>query len=300
MELLVVVAAVVGLLAVAHLCLPRLAPFFVFYPEPLEPHETQPRYWGFVDASEVWIPTEDGPRLHAWWFPAGRDEPGRGAAIYFHGNAGHLGDRGTVAAALSNLNLDVLLPDYRGYGASEGKPSEEGLYADARAAYRWLVDEKGVDPGRLILFGNSLGSAVAADLAIGRPVAGVVLLGPFTDIPAIARHRLSWLPEWYLDWPRPRFDTVDRASRIAGAHPGRCGGGRSRDSAWPEPRGVRGARRTEPMAGTPRRGTQRHLLPAGAVAGPAPLHPRGPGRRDPVSVTVPLVSLRIGPDDPSR
>ena len=168
-----------------------------------------------MDASEVWIPTEDGPRLHAWWFPAGRDEPGRGAAIYFHGNAGHLGDRGTVAAALSNLNLDVLLPDYRGYGASEGKPSEEGLYADARAAYRWLVDEKGVDPERLILFGNSLGSAVAAELAIGRPVAGVVLLGPFTDIPSIARHRLSWLPEWYLDWPRPRFDTVDRASRIA-------------------------------------------------------------------------------------
>ena len=121
---------------------------------------------------------------------------------------------GTVAAALANLGLDVLLPDYRGYGASEGKPSEEGLYADARAAYRWLVEEEGVDPGHLIVFGNSLGSAVAADLAIGRPVAGVVLLGPFTDIPSIARHRLSWLPEWYLDWRSPRFDTRDRASRI--------------------------------------------------------------------------------------
>ncbi|WP_425155558.1 nitrilase-related carbon-nitrogen hydrolase, partial [Candidatus Palauibacter sp.] len=158
-ELLVVVAALVGLLAVVHLCLPRLAPFFVFYPEPLDPHETHPRYWGFLDASEVRIPTEDGPRLHAWWFPAGpgepgRNESGRGAAIYFHGNAGHLGDRGTVAAALSNLGLDILLPDYRGYGASEGKPSEEGLYADGRAAYRWLVDEKGVDPGRLILLGT--------------------------------------------------------------------------------------------------------------------------------------------------
>ncbi|WP_425154763.1 alpha/beta hydrolase [Candidatus Palauibacter sp.] len=219
MELLVVVAALVGLLAVVHLCLPRLAPFFVFYPEPLDPHETHPRYWGFLDASEVRIPTEDGPRLHAWWFPAGpgepgRNESGRGAAIYFHGNAGHLGDRGTVAAALSNLGLDILLPDYRGYGASEGKPSEEGLYADGRAAYRWLMDEKGVDPGRLILLGNSLGSAVAAEVAIGQPVAGVVLLGPFTDVPAIARHRIPWLPEWYLDWRSPRFDTLDRAQRI--------------------------------------------------------------------------------------
>lgn len=231
MELLAVMAAVAGALALIHLMMPRLAPFFVFYPEPLAPHETHPRYWGFVAASEVWIPTEDGLELHAWWFPAGRDRPldrdrrsagegpagdasPRGAAIYFHGNAGHLGDRGTVAAALANLGLDVLLPDYRGYGASDGKPSEAGLYADARAAYRWLLEERGVEPGRLILFGNSLGSAVAAELAIDRPVAGVVLLGPFTDIPAIARHRLSWLPEWYLDWRSPSFDTLDRASRI--------------------------------------------------------------------------------------
>lgn len=248
MELLIVVGAAVGLLAALHLALPRIVPSFVFYPEPLAPHETHPRYWGFAGASEVWMPTEggEGPRLHAWWFPAGRDEPawdrpardrsarreqssrraaarepggeeggGRGAAIYLHGNAGHLGDRGTVAAALSNLGLDVLLPDYRGYGASEGKPSEEGLYADARAAHRWLVEERDLDPRRIIVVGNSLGSAVAAELALERPVGGVVLLGPFTDIPAIARHRLPWLPEWYLDWPRPRFDTLDRASRLA-------------------------------------------------------------------------------------
>lgn len=214
MELLAVVAAVVGLLAVVHLLLPRIVPTFVFYPEPLAPHETHPRYWGFVDASEVWIPTEDDLRLHAWWFPAHRDQRGRATAVYFHGNAGHLGDRGTVAAALSNLGFDVLLPDYRGYGASPGKASEEGLYADARAAYRWLVEDRGADPSRLVVVGNSLGSAVAAELAIDRPVAGAVLLGPFTDIAAIARHRLSWLPEWYLDWRSPRFDTRERAARI--------------------------------------------------------------------------------------
>ncbi len=214
MELLIVIVALIGVMAIIRLLMPRIVPFFVFYPETLEPHETHPRYWGFPQATEVRIPTEDGLELHAWWFPASGTESGRGAAIYFHGNAGHLGDRGAVAAALSNLGLDVLLPDYRGYGASEGKPSEEGLYADARAAYRWLVDEQRVDPQRLVPLGNSLGSSVAAELAVSRPVAGVVLLGPFTDTVAIARHRLAWLPDWYLDWLHNRFDTLDRASRI--------------------------------------------------------------------------------------
>lgn len=214
MELLIVVVALIGLMAVVRLLMPRIVPFFVFYPETLQPHETHPRFWGFPKATEVRIPTEDGVELHAWWFPADPPDSRRGTAIYFHGNAGHLGDRGTVAAALSNLGLDVLLPDYRGYGASEGKPSEEGLYEDARAAYRWLVDERGVDPGRLLPLGNSLGSSVAAELAVNRPVAGVVLLGPFTDTVAIARHRLSWLPDWYLDWLHNRFDTLERAPRI--------------------------------------------------------------------------------------
>ncbi|MYA32886.1 MAG: lysophospholipase [Gemmatimonadales bacterium] len=214
MELLIVVVALVGLMAVVRLSMPGIVPFFVFYPETLQPHETHPRYWGFPQATEVRIPTEDGIELHAWWFAADRPESRRGTAIYFHGNAGHLGDRGAVAAALSNLGLDVLLPDYRGYGASGGKPSEEGLYADARAAYRWLVEERGVDPAQLLALGNSLGSSVAAALAVSRPVAGVVLLGPFTDTVAIARHRLSWLPDWYLDWLDNRFDTLERAPRI--------------------------------------------------------------------------------------
>lgn len=196
------------------LALPRLIPLFVFYPEPLSPQESHPRYWGFPDATEVRIPTLDGPVLHAWWFPAVNTDSSSGSAIYFHGNAGHLGDRGTVAAALSGMGLDVLLPDYRGYGLSEGKPSEGGLYSDARAAYQWLVNERGADPRRLFLIGNSLGSAVAVDLAIQRKTAGLVLLGPFTNTPSIARHRIRWLPEWYLDWDHARFDVLERIGRV--------------------------------------------------------------------------------------
>ncbi len=215
MEILVILAAaVLGAGVTVRLMLPRLVPLFVFYPEPLEPQESHPRYWGFPDATEVRIPTLDGPLLHAWWFPALSAQPSSGAAVYFHGNAGHLGDRGTVAAALAGLGLDVLLPDYRGYGLSEGKPTEEGLYSDARAVYRWLVDERGVEPGRLFLMGNSLGSAVAVDLATQRRIAGLVLLGAFTNTPAIARYRLRWLPSWFLEWDETRFDSLERIGRV--------------------------------------------------------------------------------------
>ena len=215
MELLVILAvAVIGALVTLRLMLPRIVPLFVFYPEPLEPQESHPRYWGFPDATEVRIPTFDGPLLHGWWFPALTAEASSGAAVYFHGNAGHLGDRGTVAAALAGLGLDVLLPDYRGYGLSEGKPSEEGLYSDARAVYKWLVDEKGVEPRRLFLMGNSLGSAVAVDLATQRTIGGLVLLGTFTNTPAIARRRIRWLPSWYLEWEDTRFDTLERIGRV--------------------------------------------------------------------------------------
>ena len=196
------------------LVLPKVVPFFVFYPEPLSPHESHPRFWGFPDATEVRIPAFDGPLLHGWWFPAANSQQASGAAVYFHGNAGHLGDRGTVAAALSGLGLDVLLLDYRGYGLSEGKASEEGLYADARAAYTWLVEKRGVDPRRLFLIGNSLGSAVAVDLATQRRVAGLVLLGAFTNTPSLARRRIRWLPEWYLEWEGTRFDALERIGRV--------------------------------------------------------------------------------------
>lgn len=202
------------LLGGIKLALPRIVPFFIFYPEPLSPQESHPRYWGFPDATEVRIPTMDGPVLHGWWFPAVNTDSSSGAAIYFHGNAGHLGDRGTVAAALSGMGLDVLLFDYRGYGLSEGKPSEGGLYADARAVYQWVVSQRGADPRRLFLIGNSLGSAVAVDLAMQRRTAGLVLLGAFTNTPSIARGRIRWLPAWYLDWDEARFDVLERVGRL--------------------------------------------------------------------------------------
>lgn len=239
--LLVLSLVALGSLVLLRLALPGLARFFIYHPEPLRPQESDPRYWGFPRAREVTFRTGDGVELHAWWFPAysglpvsaprtgasssgSREDPEeevgsagkarRGVAVYFHGNAGHLAYRGEIAAALSALGLDVLLPDYRGYGLSAGRPEESGLYRDGEAARRHALELSGLGPERLLLVGNSLGSAVAADVGRRRPAAGLILLGPFTSTVAVGRHTVRWLPEWLLDWQKERFDMLPRADEI--------------------------------------------------------------------------------------
>ncbi len=157
----------------------RLARQMIFYPEGLSERDADPALWGLAAAESVFVDTEDGVRLHGWWIPASNspansravDAPTGSsgeaceAVIFFHGNAGNIASRAPIAARLSGLGLAVLLIDYRGYGRSEGKPSEEGLYADGRAAYRHVVDVKSVSADRLVVIGNSLGGAVATSVA---------------------------------------------------------------------------------------------------------------------------------------
>ncbi|MFQ5679027.1 MAG: alpha/beta hydrolase [Gemmatimonadota bacterium] len=143
---------------------------------------------------------------------AGVSSTPRGVALYLHGNAGHLAYRGEIAAGLADLDLDILLPDYRGYGLSQGRPDEEGLYRDAEAAYDVALERAGVGPERLVVVGNSLGSAVAVELARRRPVAGLVLLGAFTSTVAVARNAFRWLPASALHWSAHRFDLLSRLS----------------------------------------------------------------------------------------
>lgn len=226
--LLLVALLALGSLALLRLAMPRVARFFIYHPEPLRPQESDPKYWGFPRARELAFRTEDGVKLHAWWFPAYSGLPEgdagaasgagvdgrRGVAVYFHGNAGHLAYRGEIAAALSSLGLDVLLPDYRGYGLSDGRADEAGLYRDGEAAWREALVQSGLRPERLLLVGNSLGSAVAVEVARRRPVAGLILLGPFTSTVAVGRHALRWLPEWMLDWEAGRFDVLSRVREV--------------------------------------------------------------------------------------
>ena len=134
-----------------------------------------------LGASEVWLRTSDGVKLNAWWLEC----PGAQlATLYLHGNAGNITHREDIARVLTQAGSSVLLVDYRGYGRSEGIPAETGLYRDADAAYDWLVTH--MPAVHIVVHGESLGTAVAVDLASRRKCAGVVLASPFTSARAVA------------------------------------------------------------------------------------------------------------------
>jgi uncharacterized protein len=139
------------------------------------------------------IATDDGARLHGWWVPAcAGSVPAH--LLFCHGNAGNVGDRVMHVALLSAAGLDVLLFDYRGYGRSAGRPSELGTYRDARAARSALMARPDVDPDRVVYLGESLGGAVALELALEHPPAGLVLVSTFTSVRDMARRHYPMLP----------------------------------------------------------------------------------------------------------
>jgi hypothetical protein len=195
------------------LVVPRIVHRFVYHPHRLEEPEADPEDWGLPQAETVFITAEDGVRLHAWWLPAPDGVARRGAALYLHGNAGHLAHRAGMGFALSRTGLEVLMVDYRGYGRSEGSPDEEGLYRDAQAAWRHLTSVHGVLPRRVLLFGESLGGAVAVELAVREPVGAIVLVAPLPGTVRIARAHYP-LPDVLLDWPNHRFDALSRIDGI--------------------------------------------------------------------------------------
>lgn len=158
----------------------------------------------------VWLKTSDGIKLHAWWIAAD------GAAftfLAFHGNAGNIADRADIYRFLHGLPANVLAVEYRGYGRSEGTPSEAGLYRDAEAGYTYLTQDKSVDPRMIISYGQSLGTGVAAYLAAERRVGGVVLEAPFPSLSAMARKVFWFLPGANL-FVWGQFDTARRLASI--------------------------------------------------------------------------------------
>lgn len=133
-------------------------------------------------AEDVWINTTDGVRLHGWWIEA----PGKDlATLYLHGNGGNITHRSHRVPAITAAGSALLLLDYRGYGKSQGTPGEAGLLRDAQAGYEFLLS-RGIPPERIVLYGESLGTAVAVSLAAIRPPAGLVLEAPFTSARAVA------------------------------------------------------------------------------------------------------------------
>jgi uncharacterized protein len=157
--------------------------------------------------------TADGLDLTAWHAPPTGDARDV-TVLVLPGNGGSRVDRIPLARALTAAGFAVLLVDYRGYGGNPGSPSEEGLAEDARAAHRHLVDDRGVPAERIVLFGESLGGAVATWLALERPVAGLVLRSPFASLTDVAARVYPVLPVRLL--LRDRFPLVERAPGLPG------------------------------------------------------------------------------------
>lgn len=159
---------------------------------------------------DVSLQTEDGERLHAWWLP---HERSRATVLFFHGNAGNISHRLESLEIFHELRVNVLIIDYRGYGRSSGRPSEVGLYRDARAAWAWLTETQGVNAGEIILFGRSLGGAVAAELATRVDAAGLIVESVFTSVPDIGSELYWWLPVRWLS--RLGFGAAEYIQRTA-------------------------------------------------------------------------------------
>lgn len=169
-----------------------------------------------LDLDEVWLRTDDGVRLHGWFCrcqPVTRrpDDDGR-VLLYCHGNAGNVTTRADIIRAWQrHFGLDVLIFDYRGYGKSEGRPDEGGLYRDSRSAYAWLTQTRGLPPESVVLLGRSLGGAVAMELALAVPHRSLILESTFTSLPNLAATLYPWFPVRYL--MRSQFDVYRRISQ---------------------------------------------------------------------------------------
>ncbi|MDW7773240.1 MAG: alpha/beta hydrolase [Desulfobulbaceae bacterium] len=155
-----------------------------------------------LDYESVAITTGDNIRLHGWFIRA-REE--KGTLLFFHGNAGNISHRLDSIRIFTSLGLSVLIIDYRGYGQSQGKISEKGTYLDAEAAWRYLTEEKKIVPQEIILFGRSLGGAIAAVLAAKHPPGGLILESVFTSVPEMAARYYPVFPVRLL--ARFRYDT---------------------------------------------------------------------------------------------
>jgi uncharacterized protein len=180
--------------AIAYLAIIAVAYFaqrkFTYFPSPTRVAPTEA---GLDGVQEVELATPDGARIIGWHAPA---PPGRPTVLYFHGNGGGLANRAMRLARYQNAGLGILMMSYRGYSGSTGSPTETNNIADARLAYDHLA-EQGLKPSDIFLYGESLGSGIAVQLAAAVPVAGVILDAPYTSIVEVGAKAYPILP---LSW----------------------------------------------------------------------------------------------------
>jgi fermentation-respiration switch protein FrsA (DUF1100 family) len=162
----------------------------VYFPDTARAHSTTPAAHGLA-YEDVFLRTTDGETLHAWWLPV---TGARGTVLLFHGNAGNISHRIDYAQMFRTLGYNTLLVDYRGYGKSTGTPTERGTYEDATAAWQWLTATRGIAADEIVVFGESLGGAVACWLAQQRQPRALVLASTFTSVPDLGSEVYRFLP----------------------------------------------------------------------------------------------------------
>lgn len=159
---------------------------------------------------DIYLSASDGVRLHGWWIPA---SPSRGTVLFCHGNAGNISHRLESIRIFNALGLDVFIFDYRGYGNSSGQPSEEGTYRDAEAAYSYLTDELQISPERIIIFGRSLGGAVAVELAQKIKAGALICESLFTSAEDMGRMMYPYLPVKLII--SNKYDSISKVGKIS-------------------------------------------------------------------------------------
>lgn len=189
---------------------PKIENFFIFYPD--RSLETVPTDWG-LNYEDVSFEAGDGTRLHGWFFSLQGKNP---CILFCHGNAGNISHRIENVKLLVDYGLQVFIYDYRGYGRSGGRPSETGIYQDGLAACDYLVKRKKISPDRIIIFGRSLGAAVAMEIATKRDIRSLIIESAFTSTKDMAKSMFlfqllsPFLPPHYNNLEKIRAVTVPK------------------------------------------------------------------------------------------
>ncbi|MBI3781331.1 MAG: alpha/beta hydrolase [candidate division NC10 bacterium] len=188
-------------------CVEPLEKRFIFFPD--KTIVETPREWG-MPYEEIYVTTEDGLRLNGWWIP------GTGSPItllWFHGNAGNISHRlENIKLRRDRLGINLFIFDYREYGRSEGQVSEEGTYRDGSAAVRYVRGRGDADPARIVFLGESLGSAVAVEMAIRHGCAALILESPLLSIREMAKLSFPFFPLGPL--LRTQYDTLSKIGKV--------------------------------------------------------------------------------------
>ncbi len=180
---------------------------FIYYPE--KKMIATPEQAG-LPFEDLYLLTEDGIKINAWFVPYKGSDRG---LLWFHGNAGNISHRVDLIQRLHHeLKVNIFIIDYRGYGKSEGEQSEEGITKDARAAYDTLLSRKEINPRQIFIFGRSLGSAVAVQLATESQAAGLILEAPFTSIREMVQVTAPWFP--FKERLKTQYNSLNKIKQV--------------------------------------------------------------------------------------